>query len=177
MINFSGFDVYSTEGSIIDSSHMSGHLVIEQPYNSTSLSQLGNVYASAPSLDYSTVPQNVSGINRNPVSLELTDTWAVPSLGYEPNLSYKHLPRAPLSNILPFVELNARTVPNIVGHQYNTFGDVISMAPLGMGQTPAHIDITVSPVGISSITEQDLEPPFWYTPEFPWGFCNYALKD
>lgn len=175
MINLYNADIIARDEPITTNSHLQGHMPIESSYTLTSsLQQLDSLYKSPPELTEDLYSQHVTGIDYNRIMPQPTDTWAVPTLGYMPNTNYKRINPESINTIMPLIHLDAVMDPAIVGHQRNDFGDIMAYVPLGMGQTPTKIDTTISPIGISAITEAEQQDLHWYTDELPWGFHNFT---
>ncbi len=175
MINLYNADIIARDGPITTNTNLQGHMPIESTYTLTpSLDQLDSLYHEPPDLTEDLYRQQVMGVDYNRILPQPSDTWAVPALGYMPNTNFKRIAPESIQTIIPLIHLDARTDPSIVGHQRNDFGDVMPYEPLGMGQTPTKIDTTISPIGISSVTDAEQSDLFWYTDELPYGFHNFT---
>lgn len=177
MIDLHNADVYATNESITTSTRHEGQLRLEAEEIMPRFNKIDHLYNMQPNFSNDRIQQQIIGMDRNKIILEPSDSWAVPLMGYEPNLRYKRIRgTGNLHSILPFVELKSTEKGDMIGHQRNEFGDIMTYIPLGMGQTPTRIDTTVSPIGISQTTEMELNAPFWYNNQYQWGFNNFALQ-
>ncbi len=179
MIEINVSDVYAgvTEADTV----FHGPLAVQQPIGDPLFANLKPAYNKHEHLSYAShVPTiNVHGQNYSSPALQRANDYRIPLAGYEPNHSFRHIPHGKIEFIQPLVdfEIKVDEKAEYFGHSKDTFGNVQSYAPLGIGQTPTNVDLaTNTPFGITPIPEEAICcAPFWYNAEYPWGFNNYSL--